>query len=112
MTVVIIFVSVCCVCTIEQSDGTVKAKKFNPAISMQTITDIHELMKSGLDIADIVDRLRTQTVPPGYPCHPWRSGIVTINVYIAVLYTPCTLYSIIIIPVSEGRLHAIIMQKV
>ena len=71
-----------CVCTIEKPDGTVKAKKFNPAISVQTIAEVHELMKSGLDIADIVDRLRTQTVPPGYSCHPWRSGMCWVIVTI------------------------------
>ena len=73
--IIIMFCFVLCVC-VEQPDGTVKAKKHNPAISEQTITEAHELMKSGLDIADIVDRLRTQAVPAGYPCHPWQSGML------------------------------------
>ena len=59
----------------EQPDGAVKAKKLNPAISVQTIHEVQQMMKSGLEIRDIVDRLRTQTVPKGYPCHPWRSGM-------------------------------------
>lgn len=65
------FVYVC----VEQPDGTVKAKKHNPAISQQTITEVHELMKSCLDIADIVDKLRIQAVPAGYSCYPWQSGM-------------------------------------
>ena len=45
----------------EQPDGTVKAKKLNPAISVQTIREVQQMMKSGLDIRDIVSRLRTQS---------------------------------------------------
>ena len=59
-------------CLTEQPDGTVKATKLNPAVSVQTIREVQQMMKSGLDIRDIVDRLRTQTVPKGYP---WRSGM-------------------------------------
>lgn len=62
-------------CLTEQPDDTVKAKKLNPAVSVQTIREVQQMMKSGLDIRDIVDRLRTQTVRKEYPCHPWRSGM-------------------------------------
>ena len=44
----------------------VVAEKHNPAIPVDVITQIALWMNQGATIVDVVDRLRPQTVPPGY----------------------------------------------
>ena len=61
-------------CLTEQPDGTVKEKKLNPAISVQTIHEVQQMMKSGLDIRDIVSRLRTQNSSSLSPMAIWYAS--------------------------------------
>ena len=49
--------------------------EIKPAVPLEMLKKVHNLLKSGISIEDVVDRLRTKTVPKGYPCHPWLSGV-------------------------------------
>ena len=57
-----------------KADGTIVAEKPNPAISSDVIKEIYTWMSQGASFADVVDRLRSRTVPPGYAYTPWKSG--------------------------------------
>ena len=61
---------------IEEANGTLIPVKSNPAVPVEMLKKVHNLLKSGISIEDIVDRLRTETFPMGYPCHPWLSRCV------------------------------------
>lgn len=51
--------------TAEMPDG---------AVSEATLHMVLEWKKSGVGMDEIINRLRAQTVPPGYPVHPWNPG--------------------------------------
>lgn len=55
--------------------GQVMARKSTPFVKKEVITEIHMLQGQGLDMKDILNRLRPQTVPAGYCYHPWKPGI-------------------------------------
>ena len=69
--------------------------KPNPAVPVETLKKVQDLLKGGISIEDIVDRLRTETDPTGYPCHPWRSGVyISVYVlYVDTVYVMC-MYSV------------------
>lgn len=56
------------------SDGTVTAEKPDGAVSEATLLKILGWKEAGASMDDIIDRLRTQTVPTGYAIHPWIPG--------------------------------------
>ena len=56
---------------IVKEDGSVTAILPNEAISGATLQMILDLRRSGLNMDDIIERLRSQTVPSVYPIHPW-----------------------------------------
>ena len=63
--------------------------KSNPAVPVEMLKKVHNLLKSGISIEDVVDRLRTETVPRGYPIHPWLSGvcvIITCTKLLCIIY--------------------------
>ena len=73
----------------EEADGTLTPVKSNPAVPVEMLKKVQDLLKSGINIKDIVDRLRTETVPKGYPCHPWRSGVYDMSVCVVCEYCVC-----------------------
>lgn len=56
------------------TDGCIKAECPNPAVPECVLQDVLEWKRSGVSTDDVIDRLRAQTVPPGYPVHPWAHG--------------------------------------
>lgn len=60
-------------CTVD-ADGCISAECPDPAISQTILKEVWEWKRSGVNTDDIVDRLRTRTVPSGYPIHPWILG--------------------------------------
>ena len=56
------------------SDGSVTAEMPDGAVSEATLHMVLEWKKSGVGMDEIINRLRAQTVPPGYPVHPWIPG--------------------------------------
>jgi len=55
-------------------------------VPQEVICEIAALMKDGISLEDIVSRLRSRTVPNGYPVHPWREGVFKgIIIYICTL---------------------------
>ena len=46
--------------------GELQAVKPNPAVSIEILSQISQLEKSGLAMSDIIQRIRLQMVPPGY----------------------------------------------
>ena len=55
-------------------DGSITAEQPNDAVSESTLRMILEWKRCGVDMKDIIDRLRAKTVPCGYPVHPWKPG--------------------------------------
>ena len=55
-------------------DGTVTMEHPSPAIPVAVLKEIMEWKAQGATNADVVDRLRPRTVPPGYSVHPWTAG--------------------------------------
>lgn len=47
----------------------------NPAVSTELLIEISGWMQSGATIEDVIDRLRTRTVPNGYSYRTWIPGI-------------------------------------
>ena len=45
--------------------------KPNPAVSVEILSQISQLAKSGLALSDIIQRIRLQMVPPGYVPQTW-----------------------------------------
>lgn len=53
----------------ETKDGHVQALRHNPAVPIETLTEILQWKKAGTDDKDVIERLRLRTVPSGYtPC--------------------------------------------
>lgn len=65
-------------------DGSVTANLPNPAVPVDTLKEILQWRNGGAEEDDIIDRLRTRTVPEGYTPHPWSPGTVK-SVYIRIL---------------------------
>ena len=55
------------------SSGDVIAEEHNPAVPRELLAEVLSLRKDGILMEDIVSRLRSRTVPSGYPYHPWRT---------------------------------------
>ena len=64
-----------------KDDGSVTAEQPNDAISEETLQMILDWKRSGLEMNNIIDRLRSKTIPPGYPIHPWCPGRIVWQVY-------------------------------
>ena len=58
-------------CT-ETTDGIVALKE-NPAVSEETLLNIFQWKRSGVERSDILERLRMQTVPAGYIPKTWSA---------------------------------------
>lgn len=71
---IVVYTCILCI-NIEKADGTLTPVRSNPAVPVEMLKKVQDLLKGGISIEDIVDRLRTETVPKGCPCHPWRSGV-------------------------------------
>ena len=56
------------------ADGSVVTQQPNDAVSEHTLKMILKWRNDGVGMDDIIDRLRTQTVPAGYPIHSWIAG--------------------------------------
>ena len=56
------------------ADGSVCSKRANPAVPPALMTEISQWAEAGVSMDDVVERLRTRTVPPGYPLFPWMAG--------------------------------------
>jgi len=56
------------------TDGTVVAELANEAVPQSVLHDIWNWREQGISKEDILHRLRTRTVPPGYTFHTWKSG--------------------------------------
>lgn len=52
-------------------DGDVVGEEPNPAVPTEVLTEILHL-KEEISMEDVISRLRSRTVPPGYPYHTWR----------------------------------------
>ena len=55
-------------------DGKIVAVQPNAAVADSLIGDIFKWKEEGISMDDIIDQLRAQTVPTGYPFHPWKNG--------------------------------------
>ena len=61
------------------SDGKIAAKRQNPAVSTEVLTEILCWKTEGATETDIICRLRQRTVPAGY-CHRyWCPGKINIH---------------------------------
>ena len=72
----------------ELPDGTVVAKRDNPAVPCTVLQEIWDWMKNGATI-DAVECQRPRTVPPGYVYNTWKQGIFSwyLGIYITKLTT-------------------------
>ena len=71
---------------IAYADGVVIAEVPNPAVSYETLKQIHSWKVEGLSLDAIIDRLRPCTVPYGYTyCTRIKSKYLHALVYIAQL---------------------------
>lgn len=55
--------------------GNIVAGVPNPAVSSNLLWEIHELQENGITQQGILNRLRCQTVPPGFICTTWKPGM-------------------------------------
>ena len=55
------------------------AERPNPAVSSSLLQEIWNWKQKGVSMTDIVSRLRTRTVPSGYPYHTWKPGKYSIH---------------------------------
>lgn len=60
--------------SLELPDGTVVAKRTNPAVPSSVLREISDWLRQGATLEDAVDRLRARTVPAGYEFHTWQPG--------------------------------------
>ena len=60
--------------SIGQKDGDVVPLRPNAAISKDLLLEIQQWQTKGASEDDVISRLRTRTVPPGYLIHPWKKG--------------------------------------
>ena len=69
-----------CIATtlLANADGTITAETPSPSVPERLLKEIWQLRQSGLCYEDIIDRLRSRTVPQGYPIHSWKPGTVII----------------------------------
>ena len=57
----------------------------------EVISEVNSLQRSGLCMEDIISRLRSRTVPSGFPFHNWREGtqsckrLIMLSRYIKIL---------------------------
>ena len=63
-----------CVISSGLTNGTFMAERPNPAVSSSLLQEIWNWKQKGVSMTDIVSRLRTRTVPNGYPYHTWKPG--------------------------------------
>ena len=54
------------------NDGNVVAEEPNPAVQTDVLTEILHLKEEKMSIEDVISRLRSRTVPPGYTYHTWK----------------------------------------
>ena len=60
-------------------NGVMVAEQPNPIVPQEVLREVwHFKRVEGLSDADVIDRLRTRTVPTGYPIHNWRKGTVNV----------------------------------
>lgn len=59
----------------EKPNGDVCAEKPNPAVSNTILKEIYQLRECNISMDNIIDRLRTRTVPSGYTYHTWKKGV-------------------------------------
>lgn len=59
---------------IVNSNGTVTAILPNPAMCTEVLTEVLEWKSAGLKDIDIINNLRSRTVPPGYQYQTWKQG--------------------------------------
>ena len=59
---------------VVNADGTVNAEKPYDAVTEHTLNMIAKWRSDGIEMDDVIDRLRAQTVPAGYPIHSWIAG--------------------------------------
>ena len=59
---------------IGAADGKITACIPNPAVHSILLKQVHNWIEAGATIDDAIDRLRVQTVPPGYIVHSWIEG--------------------------------------
>ena len=59
---------------VGQKDGKILPLRPNAAVPTQLLTEILQWREDGVLEDDIISRLRTRTVPPGYPIHSWKKG--------------------------------------
>lgn len=57
-----------------QNDGSLTAKRKNPAVPKSLIHNVHQWMLEGASVTDVIIRLRQHTVPHGYSSHTWVAG--------------------------------------
>ena len=55
---------------------SVSALESNPAIVTELLREIKKWYSEGATTDDIIERLRLQTVPPGYTFHSWTEGMI------------------------------------
>lgn len=55
-------------------DGSITAVLSNPAINLELLSELKSWYAEGASVDDIIERLRLQTVPPGYAIHSWIEG--------------------------------------
>lgn len=67
-------------------NGGIVAECPNPAVPSSVIQDINEWLLQGATMEDVVDYLRTLTVPIGYDFHTWKPGNIT------SMHHACTVY--------------------
>ena len=59
---------------IGAADGKITACIPNPAVDSILLEQVHSWIEAGVTIDDAIERLRAQTVPPGYIVHSWIEG--------------------------------------
>lgn len=72
-------------------DGSVVGECYNVAVTTSLLVEIHDWMCNGATMIDVIDRLRTRTVPAGYTPHSWHIGILYI-VTVSEMCTPLIYY--------------------
>ena len=55
-------------------DGGVVGEHPNPAVPPSTLREIGARLLQGATLEDVIDCLRSRTVPAGYELHTWKLG--------------------------------------
>ena len=77
----------------EKADGTLTPVWSNPAVPVELLKKVQDLLKGGISIEDIVDRLRTEAVPKGVPMPPLAIRYVYMYnyvLYVEIMYSGTT----------------------